>query len=138
MTSAPFLRSRILKARQLARTFRPNLEPLESRLLLAFDLALSSSATVGVNISTVGSTTTYEAVATGANIRLDDIQAELVAGRNVVVDSGSTGSEAGNITLVVSASLANTAGASLTLQTGAGATLADILLSGLSLTNAGS
>src|SRR4051812_8583909 len=79
------------------RSYRPLLERLENRELLAFDLTISPAATAAVSSSTASGTTTFTATATKANLSLSDIDTELQAGRDVVLDSGSTGAEAGNI-----------------------------------------
>jgi hypothetical protein len=85
-------------------------------------------------------TATYESAASGANVDHDDIAADLVAGLDVVVDTGSAGTEAGNLTdLAVSATVDNVASTSLTLRTGTGAGLVGTVTFGSwSLTGAGS
>ncbi|HEY2344127.1 MAG TPA: hypothetical protein VGH90_13880, partial [Chthoniobacteraceae bacterium] len=77
--------------------FRAFIEPLEARIAPAFTMALSSSATVGVSSALAGNTTTFTATATSANLSWADVESALGAGHNVVITSGSTGTEAGNI-----------------------------------------
>jgi len=118
-------------------------EQLESRALLAFDLTLSSSPTIGVSVtdSTTSAFTTrhFTADSAGANVSFADIQAAFSALMNVVIDSGSAGAEAGNITSAATASFTNSTGANLQLQSGTGAGLVgDISIAGLSLSGSAS
>src|SRR4051794_17551782 len=78
----------------------PWLEPLETRVVPAHNLSLSPTAAlnVGIDVQTNGTTTTYTAVQDDAVLRWADVAGQLVGGQNVVIDSGSTGSQAGNIT----------------------------------------
>lgn len=110
----------------------PQLARLEDRTVPAFNLSLSLGATVGVNVVTVAGTTTFTANAAGANVDWGDIQGQLVAGKNVVVNSGTTGTEAGNITDLTGIQMPGlAANASLTFQTGTGANLVgDVLIIG--------
>jgi hypothetical protein len=105
---------------------------LEDRTVPAFNMTLSFNATAGVNVATMAGTTTFTANAAGANVSWGDIQGQLAAGKNVVVDSGSTGTEAGNITDLVGIQMPGLApGVSLTFQTGSGANLVgDVLIIG--------
>src|SRR5262245_61743615 len=98
----------------------PRLEALEDRVVPAFNLVLGSAATTGVTSSLVGNETTFTATATGATLNVADVLAELNLGHDVVVDSGSTGSEAGNITVNADLAYTDPAAHSLTLQTGSG------------------
>jgi hypothetical protein len=103
---------------------RPAVERLEDRTVPAFNTTLSTAATAGVTRTANATTATYEATATGANVDWDDIATDMAAGLNVVVDSGATGTEAGNITdTTATISLANAAGTSLTVQSGTGTNL---------------
>ncbi|MFL5329457.1 MAG: hypothetical protein ACJ8C4_11135 [Gemmataceae bacterium] len=70
---------------------------LEERLTPAFNMTVQLSATVGMSTVTLAGTTTFKATASGANLDWQDVANALGAGNNVVVDSGSTGTEAGNI-----------------------------------------
>ncbi|HQR05717.1 MAG TPA: autotransporter-associated beta strand repeat-containing protein [Gemmatales bacterium] len=102
--------------------YRPSFLGLEERITPAFNTSLSLAATANMSIVTAAGTTTFTATATGANVNMDDINTELAAGRNVVVDTGSTGAEGGNIATSGLGSYAFTpvANHSLTLQTGTG------------------
>src|SRR5262245_31206202 len=94
---------------------RPRLEALEDRVVPAFDLVLGSVLTTGVTTSFDGNhTTTFTATATGATLDVADVLAELNADHDVVVDSGSTGSEAGNISVNADLVYTNAAARSLT------------------------
>src|SRR5207249_630546 len=77
---------------------RPFVEHLEDRVVPAFNMTLSLAATVGVTTtpnSPVAGTTTFSASASGANLSWVDIANTLaVAGDNVIVNSGSAGTEA--------------------------------------------
>src|SRR6476661_4489012 len=73
-------------------------ERLEGRILFAWNMTLSLNPTVGVTSSTTSGITTFTATATAANLSWSSIQSALQAGNSVVVSSGSTGAEAGNIT----------------------------------------
>ena len=89
-------------------------------------------------MATVLNTTTFTATATGDNVSIIDIAAQMNLGRNVIVDSGSTGTEAGNITTtgIVSFTFNQAANVSLTLQSGSGANLVgDITVATLASTN---
>jgi DNA-binding beta-propeller fold protein YncE len=78
-------------------------ECLESRIAPAFNLTISASATnAAVTHDTSGN---FTANATGANINVADIRADLLAGKNVTISNGSTGSETGNITWQTGANL---------------------------------
>src|SRR5206468_3515022 len=84
-------RRRCCIARNRARFYRPLMEQLESRELLAFDLTISSAATANVSSVTASGTTTFTATGSGANLNVIAIDTALGAG-NVVVSSGSGGS----------------------------------------------
>src|SRR4030095_16028296 len=82
-------------------------------------------------------TATSGAVPTAANISWFELGADLAAGLSVVVTSGATGTEPGNITeLTPNIAFINAAGTSLTIQSGAGAglvgniTITDLRLNG--------
>jgi hypothetical protein len=113
---------------------------LEDRVTPAFNMTLSLAATnAAVSKATVAGTTTFTAIATGANLNFSDIGTELSAGHNVVVDSGSTGTEAGNIATsgFTGVSAGIPAGLSLTFQSGSGAGLVgDVNLPSISLSGA--
>src|SRR5437899_4081529 len=92
-------RRRLLR-RKPARSYRPLLEGLESRALLAFNVTLSaSSPTANVSITDTATTRTFTATGSGATVKISDIQAAMSnpLDLSVVIDSGSTGTEAGNI-----------------------------------------
>src|SRR5262249_51039687 len=89
---------------------RPRLEALEDRVVPAFNLALvNNAATLNVTPMTDAS----------ATLNVADVLTALNAG-DVVVDSGSTGAEAGNITVNADLAYTDPAAHSLTLQTGSG------------------
>ena len=131
-------RRKVLRRR--ANHFRPLLEGLESRDLMAFNLTISAAATAGVATQTVSGTTTFVGNANGANVSLADIDNELAAGRNVAIDSGNSGTQAGNISTSGFAShVFPSGGGSLTIRTGTGANLVgDVTLAGLRLGNSAS
>jgi hypothetical protein len=108
----------------LYRTTRLSMTALEDRITPAFNMTLSLNATVGVNESTVGATTTFTATASGANVSWQDVDNSLAAGNSVVINSGSSGTEAGNITDQTGAQLGGLSGnQSLALQSGTGTNL---------------
>jgi uncharacterized repeat protein (TIGR01451 family) len=74
------------------------IEALEDRTLFAWNLAIGLTPTNGVSTSTSGNTVTYAAVATGATLDWSDVTGSLAAGHSVVISSGTTGIQAGNIT----------------------------------------
>src|SRR5687767_9853103 len=74
------------------RFFRPLLEGLESRELLAFNLTISLEETSNVSTLAGSGITTFTATGNGANLNVADIGAAL-DGSNVVVSSGSGGSQ---------------------------------------------
>src|SRR5262245_27995491 len=97
---------------------RLRLEALEDRLAPAFNLTVGTGATAGVATTVSGTTTTFTANATGAFLSVADVVTALATG-NVVVDSGSTGTENGDIT--ISAGITSpVAGSTLTFQGGSG------------------
>src|SRR6266545_4895225 len=83
-------------------------------------MTLSLAAQANVTRTVLATTATYEATATGANVNWADIGTDMAAGLNVVVTSGATGTEAGNITDQTGNSIANAATTSLTFQSGSG------------------
>src|SRR5688572_33420043 len=85
---------RALHARHACHT---SIEPLEARIAPAFTLTLSFDASIGINSNVAGGTTTFTATASGANLSWLDIAIAMAGGSNVVVNTGSTGAEAGNI-----------------------------------------
>src|SRR5262249_7793715 len=120
----------------------PMVEQLESRDLLAFNLTISLAASAGLTSSTDSTThtVTFTAVANGANLSIASINAALAAKNSVVINSGPTGNQAGNIATsgFTSQMLSNVDGASLTIQSGSGTGLVgDINVSGLRLAKAG-
>src|SRR5262245_43804348 len=77
----------------------PRLAPLEDRVTPAFDLLVDAvGATSGVTVTPGAGVTTFSASATGAHLNVADVEAALLTG-DVVVDSGSDGTEAGDITI---------------------------------------
>src|SRR5438046_1390872 len=96
----PFSSHRTIRARSTPRRhYRPLVEQLESRELLAFDMTLSASPTVHVTTTTnkITGVTTFTANASGANVSVTDITTELKGSNDVVISSGSAGTEPGNI-----------------------------------------
>ncbi|HWB13509.1 MAG TPA: DUF4214 domain-containing protein [Pirellulales bacterium] len=101
-----------------------SIQGLEERVVLAWDMTLSVAATVNVSSNTAGGTTTFTATDTGANLSWQDVDNALSAGDNVVINSGSTGTEAGNITDTTGAQLSFApANLSVTIASGSGAGL---------------
>src|SRR4051812_30891429 len=94
---------RRFSGRKPVRSFRPRLESLESRELLAFNFTLSTNPTANVGISNTATTRTFTATGSGANVNIGDIQAAMSnpLDLSVVLDTGSTGTQAGNITCSV-------------------------------------
>ncbi|HEX5242159.1 MAG TPA: hypothetical protein VFW23_02770, partial [Tepidisphaeraceae bacterium] len=86
------------ESKAIRRAARCCAECLEGRILFAWNMGLSTNADFGVSSSTASGTTTFIATATGANLSWNSIQSALQAGNSVIVSSGSTGAEAGNIT----------------------------------------
>jgi hypothetical protein len=121
----PLFRRRCgVRRRPFHRFLRPLVEGLESRDLLAFNLTISTDATVGVSSVTASGTTTFTATADGANLFINDISSALVAGNNVVVSSGSAGIQSGNISTDIPAAIINgAANTSLTIKSGSGVLL---------------
>src|SRR2546430_13448415 len=96
----PFSSHRTIRARSKPRRhYRPLVEQLESRELLAFDTTLSASPTVHVTKSTnpIVDVTTFTANASGANVSVTDIATELTGGNDVAISSGSASTAPGNI-----------------------------------------
>ncbi len=114
------------------RTTRLSMTALEDRITPAFNMTLSNFANVGVTLTTAGTTTTFTATATGANVAWGSINAALATGNSVVVTTGTAGTEAGNITDQTGGILLNLPGnQSLTFQSGTGAGLVgDIFIFG--------
>src|SRR4051812_3700015 len=73
------------------------IERLETRLTPAFNLTISTAATVGVLHTTAGTTDTYTANASGANVRVSDIRSNLFQDHDVIIKNGATGTETGSI-----------------------------------------
>jgi hypothetical protein len=124
-----------------SRKYRPAIELLEARIAPAFTLSLSFDATVGVSSSSAGGVTTFTATASGANLSWLDIAIAMAAGADVVVNTGSTGTEAGNILDLVGTNktISNSSGTSLTFESGTGANLVgDINLGTITLSGANS
>ncbi len=115
------------------------IEPLEARIAPAFSMSLGSSATVHVTSSTSGSITTFTATATGANLSWQDVESAFVAGHSVVITSGTTGTEAGNIIDQTGFQLTSLpANETLTIQSGTGTGLVgNISLGAITLTGTG-
>src|SRR6185437_14421428 len=102
---------------------RLSLEPVEDRLVPAFDRTLSNAATVGVTSTTVAGTTTLTATATGANLQWADVANALNNNVNVVISNGNTGAENGDITDTTGATLAILNNLSLTIESDPAATV---------------
>src|SRR5438552_14368418 len=124
------------------RHYRPLVEQLESRELLAFDMTISASPTVHVTKSTnpIVDVTTFTANASGANVSVTDITTELTGGNDVVISSGSAGTEPGNISTsgITSTTFLNASRTTLTIRSGSGSGLVgDMTLAGLRLSNPG-
>src|SRR5436190_1065306 len=125
-----------------ARFYRPLVENLETRDLLAFNLTISPNPTnVGVTSSFVSgtNTTTFTSNATGANLSVNDIASELALHNVVVQTGGSPLTEAGSISTsgISTFQFANLSGATLTIRNGSSgvlSSLANITLTGLQMT----
>ncbi|MFQ3651189.1 MAG: hypothetical protein SNJ75_12715, partial [Gemmataceae bacterium] len=75
------------------------LEALEDRLTPTFNISIESiAATTGFEIVHSASQVTYTANATGATLNLDDVYAELQAGKDVIISTGVGGGEDGEVT----------------------------------------
>src|SRR5262245_37974673 len=124
------------KARTPARHCRPQVERLECRELLAFDLTISLAKSLNVSKDTARGTTTFTASASGANVSVDDIDSALADGNDVVVTSGAAGTQAGNISTsgFTSHTFSNVPSTTLTIESGTGTNLVgNITLAGLRL-----
>ncbi len=75
--------------------FRPALEGLEARVLMAYNVALSSSATAAVSFNET--TGIYTATGSGANVNVTDLWGKLDSYSTVIINTGAGGSEDGNI-----------------------------------------
>lgn len=73
-------------------------EALEDRTLFAWNLAIGHAPTQNVAGTLAGGTMTYTAIGTGATLNWSDVTSSLAAGDSVVISSGTTGTQAGNIT----------------------------------------
>jgi hypothetical protein len=70
---------------------------MEERVVPAFDLTINGDAvTANVSSSFTAGTTTFNATGTGAILDVDDIEGALALG-NVIITTGASGAEAGNI-----------------------------------------
>ncbi len=78
------------------------LERLETRLTPAFSLTISTAATANVSHDAAGN---FTASASGANVNVADILADLRAGKSVTVSNSSGGSEVGTVTWQANANL---------------------------------
>lgn len=74
------------------------IEALEDRTLFAWNLAIGLTPTQNVAATAAGGTVTYTAVGSGASLDWSDVTVALAAGNSVVISSGTSGAEAGNIT----------------------------------------
>jgi|GEM_PF-4308298 len=109
------------RASQVRHAAKCAIEALEDRTLLSWSMTLGTSPTINVSSSTAGITTTFTATATGANLDWSDVSTALASGQNVVVNSGSQGTEAGNITDLSGAQIGSLpAGLNLTFESGSG------------------
>src|SRR5262245_48599247 len=125
------------------RFYRPLIEQLETRDLLAFNLTISTAPTTNVFANTNAGTLTIAASSPGANVSVADIDNALQAGNNVVISSGTTGFEEGNVSTsgFTTHLFNNQTGTTLSIATGSGAApffVGSISLSGLQLMNPGS
>src|SRR6185437_6165267 len=111
------------------------IEALEDRTLLSWSMTLGTSPTISVSSSTAGATSTFTATATGANLNWSDVSTALATGQNVVVSSGSQGTEAGNITDLSGAQISSIpTGLNLKFESGSGTgTVGNISIERLSL-----
>ncbi len=128
------------------RFFRPLVEGLESRDLLAFNLTISSAATANVSTDdiTVPGTRIFTATGSGAKLSLADMDTAFNAGLNVKVSSGSGFAiplEAGSITTsgFTSHVFSNDPSKTLTIENGTGtnSNQADITATGLQMNSKG-
>src|SRR5262249_48213331 len=90
------------------------LEPLEDRLLLAWDLTISTSPTNPLLVNHAGGS--YTAIGSGANINVTDILNDLNAALDVSISNGTTGAESGAIGWSAGAPLNYTMAAPRSLQ----------------------
>lgn len=130
--------SRAAKVPRSRRLF--NIQSLEERLVLAWNLTLVSGATepatANVAVATQDGTTSFTAIGTGANLKWGDVLNALSAGNDVVIDSGSTGQETGDITDLTGVQLhpLTTGNQTLTIESGTGTGLVgSITLEGVNL-----
>src|SRR5262245_4961770 len=129
--------SRHVRSASTARFFRPLVEGLESRELLARNLTISLDDSKGVDLVSVAGVSTFTAVEDDANLNIERIDEEISNGNAVIVSSGATGTQAGHISTsgFTSHVFPDVVGARLTIQsgTGAGSSGADITLAGLQM-----
>jgi autotransporter-associated beta strand protein len=139
--------ARVPRRRQPLRCFfRPLVESLESRELLAFDLTISTDPTANVSSDTSSGTRTFTATGSEANLSLADMDSAFSAGLNVVVSSGSgvniTDLQPGSISTsgITTHVFNNDINTTLTISSGTGtlSQLSTITLAGLQLAHAGS
>src|SRR5882724_5641288 len=103
-----------------------NLELLEDRTVPAFNLTISTAASVGV--SGIG-TNAITATANDAILNVTDLQNSLIANATVTVSHGNTGTQAGNITIANAINPNLTAARTLILNANdASATQGDIIV----------
>src|SRR4051812_18840668 len=109
---------RRLIGRKPLRRFRPLFEGLENRELLAFNVSISTNPTANVSVTTTATTKTFTATGSGANVNASDITSAIspLNHLSVVIDTGSTGSQAGDITQSSDISTTNAANTGLTLN----------------------
>ncbi|HEY2911458.1 MAG TPA: hypothetical protein VGI99_14500, partial [Gemmataceae bacterium] len=116
---------------------RLNLEPVEDRVVPAFDLALSNAATVGVTSNDAAGTRTFTATATGANLDWADVAIALNNNLDVVISNGNTGAENGDITDSTGAQLTILNNKTITIHSDPGATVGAITLQDIALDGLG-
>ncbi len=81
---------------------RVQLELLETRVVPAYDLTLGVGQTANVLHDAAGN---FTAIGTGAFIGVADVQADLLAGKDVTIRNGSGGAETGAIAWQANSSL---------------------------------
>jgi hypothetical protein len=99
------------------------LECLEDRLAPAFTMTVGTAQpTANVSMTVNGTTTTFAATGTGAFLNTADLTTALNGG-DVVVNSGSAGTEAGNITIANAITSPTTAAHAVSFNSGTGTDL---------------
>ena len=121
------MKTRLPKSARLRRAVLPSprracfIEPLEARIAPALTLTISNANSGAIVISRVGGLATISPFGSGANLNWQDVENEFLAGNNVLITTGTSGTEAGDIIDTGIFSFTSIpAGKTLTIQSGTG------------------